>query len=88
MEGKTIMTKFGIPKRRGREAKAGTKRLLGFMKKGYDIDGTISMSKTEAKVRVKELHQSGYKARAVKGNYELYGVAREPYNPHKSRNKK
>jgi hypothetical protein len=79
--------KFGIPKRKGREATNGTKRLISFTKKGYEIDGTVSMTKHEAKTRVLDLHKMGYKARAVKGNWDLYAVAREPYDPHKSRKK-
>jgi len=66
-----------------KKATAGTKRILGWMKKGYDIDGAVNLTRTQALARAAYLRSVGYKARAVKGNWTLYTVAREPYDPKK-----
>jgi hypothetical protein len=94
--GRITMTRFQEKKRklrnqhlgltrRGPKPTAGTKRLKEWQKKGYYLEGTVSLTKKEAQDRAKFLRSKGYKARAVKGNYSLYIVAREPYDKRKKR---
>ena len=69
----------------GRKPTAGTNRMRKWIKKGYDIDGPVNQTRNQALGRAAYLRSVGYKARVVKGNYTLYTVAREPYDPKKHR---
>lgn len=52
-------------------------KIKGWMNKGYGCDGTCSLSKVKAQARASYLRDRGYKARAVKGQNDLYVVMRK-----------